>query len=148
MMKAWELQEKLRIMLARPVGHSNDMYRDALASLAALVDDDEIEAYAAWFDYGHVEQAQGEVEIGVHTRLLLATGVVTLDHDFSFDGSPHANFIPWSRIDTLSVIAGISGDDPQITNAWLEFRMGRVEFAGARPSHLEAIVASARKYLA
>lgn len=144
-----DLHEKLGTSLRFATADGQKAYSDALSSLVTLVGDEEVEAFGAWFDYGSVEEYASDVEaeVAVHVRLLTASGIVTLDHEFSFDGAPDARFIPWSRFTELRVIArNLNG--PIVRNLWLETSSYRVEFAGVE-SHklLSECVRSVRRHL-
>jgi len=96
----------------------------ALGSVSALVGEDTIEGHASWLDDLMTETDP----TGVHIRVLVGGGVVTLDYEFDFDGAPDARFLPWSRVHGLHVIAR---PDRQtvISNAWLKTEDQDIEFA-------------------
>ncbi len=123
--------------------NSNDrMLLAALGSVSALVGEDPIEGHASWLD--DLVPATGPT--GVHIRVLVPGGVITLDYEFDSDGSPDARFIPWSRIRGVHVIAR-----PQrqtvIANAWLTTEDENVEFAGARDDLFNELVHTAKRHL-
>jgi hypothetical protein len=140
-----ELRARFGLDLSHDGLGASDSYRRALAAVAAVLDDENVEAHAAWFDHG-----SQEVEVGVHIRLVTPRGVVTLDHDFSFDGYPDARFIPWSQVTQLNVIANSLEGPPRlaIDNSWLETKTGRIEFAGAKSAEEHTVLVRAvRRYL-
>lgn len=134
------LREKFGLNLSHNAPGAGDSYRRALASVAAVLADETVEAHAAWFDRG-----SANLEIGVHLRLVTPTGVIALDHDFSLDGSPDARFMPWSQVTQLTAIA----DSPEgasfiiIRNSWLETKVGRIEFAGVDSAEEHAVLVRA-----
>lgn len=147
-MDAMDLHERLEIALVRPVGSASSDYRDALASLSAALGDEEPEAVAAWFGYGMHPEIDGETALSVHVRLLTAGGVITLDHEFSFDGAPDARRIAWSRVQEVRIIARFNNRENRVQNVWLETELGRIEFAGASsPRQFEEIANTVRQYL-
>lgn len=119
------------------------MLLGALGSVSALLGDDNIEAHASWLDD---TMSNGGKADGVHIRVIVADGVITVDHDFSFDGYPHARFLPWSRVRALKVIAE-PRRQTSILNAWLETDEKDVEFAGAIKNDFSQIVRAVRRHL-
>ncbi len=124
------------------VGPYTSMLRSAHGAVAALLQDDKIEAAVTWFDSGEEEDRPA----GVHIRLLVEAGLITLDYDFSFDGSPDARFIPWSRVHALHVVAD-DGRQTVVANAWLVTETGTVELAGGGRAQLSEAVRAAKEYL-
>jgi hypothetical protein len=141
---ATELHEKFGLELSHNGSGVGDSFRRALAAVAGVLDDENVEAHAAWFDYG-----AKNLEIGVHLRLVTPRGVIALDHDFSYDGYPDARFLPWSQVTQLNVIADSPEGTPRTTinNSWLETTVGRVEFAGAHSAEHAVLVRTVRRYL-
>ncbi|WP_157593799.1 hypothetical protein [Rathayibacter tritici] len=136
-MSPLELHEAIGLRLSS----SRSGYGNALASLATALGPEDLAANAAWFDH----DTKGESS--VHVRLITSTAILTLDHDFSFDGAPVARVIAWTSVHELNVIAR-SFDDPTAVNLWLEGPVGRIEFAGeASPAKLEACLLAVRKFL-
>lgn len=119
------------------------MLLGALGSVSALVGEDKIEGHASWHDD---VMSGGNESDGVHIRLIVAGGVITLDYDFSFDGYPDARFVPWSRVRALRVIAD-PGRQTVVTNAWLETEDKDIEFAGAREDLFADLVGAIRRNL-
>lgn len=126
------------------VGNRGHAFLGALAAVIALIGDEKVEARAAWFDdYDSSEDTAG----GVHIRAITATGVITLDYEFSFDGGADARFLPWSRVRALRVIAE-PDRQTRVANAWLETDGENIEFAGAGSTlHFAEIVGAIRKHL-
>lgn len=107
-------------------GSDGEMLRSALGAASSLLGDDVLSAHGSWLDVG----AKGaDAPDGVHIRLLTKAGVITVDYDFSFDGYPDARLLPWSRVQTVRVIASPERQT-RVRNMWLETEMGRIEFAG------------------
>lgn len=124
-----ELHEILDIRLMNSNGGRNEAYRSALAAASLAVGEEDVEASGAWFDYG-VEGPEKDREISVHLRLVVASGVIVVDHEFSFDGAPHAHFVPWSRVRSLKLIASFVGRTADLRNVWLQTDGDDIEFAG------------------
>jgi hypothetical protein len=144
-----ELRGTFGLDLSHDGPGAGDSFSRAVAAVAAVLDDENVEAHAAWFDRS-VDRHDAGLEIGVHLRLITAKGVITLDHEFSFRGHPDARFIPWSQVTQLNVIAHSLEGSPLITidNSWLESKLGRVEFAGADSAEKHAVLVRAiRRYL-
>lgn len=130
-MEALELHALVGLNLMSSSGNRNQAYRDALASTAATVAGDEIEAHGGWFDYG--QENGRKLEQSVHLRLIVASGVISLDHEFSFDGAPDARFTPWSAIHGVRAIARLAGTQTDLRNVWLETaNASTIEFAGVQ----------------
>lgn len=122
-------------------GTNGEMFRSALGAASSLLGEDKLDAYGCWFDQGAGEAAAPE---GVHVRLLTATGVITVDYEFSFDGYPDAQLLPWARVQAVRVIAA-PGRQTVVRNVWLETEVGRVEFAGIQDAELLASVVGASR---
>lgn len=122
-------------------GTDGRMLRSALGAASSLLGEDKLDAYGAWFDHGVDDPEAAE---GVHVRLLTATGVITVDYEFSFDGYPDAQLLPWSRVQTVRVIAA-PGRQTVVRNVWLETKVGRVEFAGVQDAGMLASVVDASR---
>lgn len=144
-----DVHEELNLAFTFGTPDTYKTFSHALSSLAILVSDEAVEASGAWFDYGHVAEYSGdEAEVAVHARLITSSGVITLDHEFSFDGAPDARFIPWSRVRELRIIA-MRLNQPLLRNMWLETDSGRIEFAGvASHDALLKCATAVRRYLA
>lgn len=107
------------------------MLRSALGSVAIILGDDKIEAEVTWFDPGEDEDEPERL----HLRVFSPAGVIAVDHEFSFDGLPHARLTPWSQVESLQVIAD-RGRQSVVLNAWLTTKAGQVELAGGTPEQL------------
>lgn len=144
MTTAMELHDRLGLTLSRGDTDSRDDYLRSLAAVAATLDDEEVQAHAAWFD----SDVNSGADTAVHVRVLTARGIITLDHEFSFDGYPDARFLPWSQVTQLNVIAHGLQQTPRVDNAWVETTIGRIEFAGADSADQSvALVQATRRYL-
>jgi hypothetical protein len=144
MTTAMELHDRLGLALSRSDTDTRDDYTRALAAVAATLDDEAVQAHAAWFD----SDVNSGAEIAVHVRVLTAKGIITVDHEFSFDGYPDARFLPWSQVTQLNVIADGLQQTPRVRNAWVETTIGRIEFAGADSAErFVALVQATRRYL-
>ncbi|HWV49295.1 MAG TPA: hypothetical protein VN035_07550 [Microbacterium sp.] len=124
-------------------GEDGRMLLGALGSVSAVLGDEKIEGHASWFDD---LMSDPDKATGVHLRVLVADGVISLDYDFSFRGYPDARFLPWSRVRALRVIAE-PGRQTVVANAWLETEEGDIEFAGARKDLFDEIVRAVRQHL-
>lgn len=142
MLTPQEVHAELKLHLGSPQQGRSEKYRLSLASVADLILDETPEAIVGWFDY------EDTTEVAVHVRVLTPKGLITLDHEFAFDGSPDARLLPWSRVQAIRVIAR-TGNAVNLTNAWFETELGTVEFAGARSDDdIMAVVRTAQKYVA
>lgn len=147
MIDPMELHELFELRLMSSAGGRNQAYRDALAAAALTVANEAIEAHGGWFDYG--QGNGGEHEVALHLRLVVASGVITVDHEFSFDGAPDARFTPWSAIRGMRVIARLPGRNADLQNLWLETKHAtNIEFAGVRSAAaLTDILTAIRSHL-
>lgn len=147
MIDPMELHKLIGLQLMNSAGNRNQAYRDALAAAGITVAGEEIEAHGGWFDYG--QENGREHEETLHLRLIVASGVITVDHEFSFDGAPDARFTPWSAIKGMRVIARLSGRDADLRNLWLETKDAKnIEFAGVRSAAaLTEILTAIRAHL-
>lgn len=142
MMNPNDLRQHLRL---RTLDENDDanMALSAFGAVSAVIGDDAIEGHASWYDD---MMTDGGKATGLHIRVVVAGGVITLDHDFSMDAYPDAKFVPWSRIRSLSVIA-----EPRrqtvVANAWLEAEEGIIEFAGAFKDELPSLLRATRRHL-
>lgn len=134
---------KQRIGLARDLsGTHAPTLRSAHGAVAAILEEDTIEAAVTWFDAGESDDSPA----GVHIRLLVEAGLILLDHEFSSDDAPDARFVPWSRVHALHVVAD-NGRQSVPVDAWLFSQAGRVELAGGGRAQLEGAIRTAKKYL-
>lgn len=141
-MDAMELHALVGLRLTNSSGNRNQAYRDALASAAAMVAGNEVEAYGGWFNYG--QENGRDLEVSVHLRLIVASGLITLDHDFAFDGAPDARFTPWSAIHGVRAIARLAGSRTDLQNLWLETtHSSNIDFAGMQSTAAMADILSA-----
>lgn len=142
MMNPNDLRQQLRL---RTLEEHDDahMALGAFGSVSATIGDEDIEAHASWYDD---TMSGGGKASGLHIRVVVAGGVITLDHEFSMDAYPDAKFIPWSRIRSLSVIAE-PGRQTVVANAWIETEDGIVEFAGAFRDEFPKVVRAIRQHL-
>lgn len=148
MLEFTELHRKLDLSLSGGHPQSSFTYRAALGAIALLVDDDEIEARSAWFDYGRIERLAGaEAEVGVHVRLLTRHGVVLVDCSFNAEEAPVAVLVPWSRVQRVHVATTLDeARDPDVV--WLETADERIELrAKYAPEKLREAVASALRHV-
>ncbi len=144
MMTPNELRQHLGLRTLPADDNSNGrMLLAALGSVSALIGEDKIEGHASWHDD---MMSDGDESDGVHIRVIVASGVIALDYDFSFDGYPDAKFVPWSRIRALRVIAE-PGRQTVIANAWIETEDTDIELAGARKDLFAELVRAVRRNL-